>query len=173
LSESKPEEEDCSATKEESSESQQVENQQDDTTITLVADNRDDARDSGSSLSSSPLIKSAEYARTARQILVTSNLKAVRKVSNLRKTASSQAVRTPTQPDTEIKLISLSEARERHGLKRQTVKLESTSDLSAIPPSTLARNGAAVKEELKVSSYHTWKISAKTLPGNQIQRSSE
>jgi hypothetical protein len=128
-------------------------------------------------MSRSPLIKSAEYARTARQIQVTSNLKAVRKVSNLRKTASLQHVGGPPEPMaeitlpetipqiaspepvTEIKLISLPEAqeRERHASNMRAIKLVSTSSLSESIPSP----ALMAKHDPKVGDYKLGKISTK------------
>jgi hypothetical protein len=166
LSEHKPEEDACSATVQGSSGSQQDDHKQDDAAITLVHDSGDDRN---SSMSSSPLIKSAECARTARQVQVTSHLKAVRKVSNLRKTASFQNVGPPPEPITqitlpepitqitspepvtEIKLISLPEARERerHASKMRAIKPVSTSILSESAPSPPALK---VKHDPKVSN---------------------
>jgi hypothetical protein len=135
--------------------------QQDEAATTQVPDNEVDERNSSSSLSSLPLIKSAEIARTARQIEVTSHLKAVRKVSNLRKTASCQAMCQPTEdplplattiidPVSDINLISLAEAQQRHASKMRAVKLASAQNLEE---STVPLPHQAVKRELKVSNF--------------------
>jgi hypothetical protein len=125
-------------------------------------------------MSGSPLIKSAEFARTARQINVTSHLKAVRKVSNLRKTASAQDVGalaaplteiavpepvaqvTSSEPVREIQLISLPEAqeRERHASKLRALKLVSTSSLEESD-----RSSPAVKEkDIPKACTPGWKV---------------
>jgi hypothetical protein len=190
LSEHKPEEDACSATVQGSSGSQKDDHKQDDAAITLVHDSGDD-RNSSSSMSSSPLIKSAECARTAREVQVTSHLKAVRKVSNLRKTASFQHVGAPPEPITEIalpepitqitspeavteiKLISLPEARERerHASKMRAIRLVSTSSLSE---SALFPAALKVKHDPKVSNYQYLEISAKysqdTKPNGRLSK---
>jgi hypothetical protein len=153
-------EKDCSASQHESSDCVREGNSHcDDISNNHDGNNQDNVCNSTPSTSSSPLLKPVDsctvYARTAKQMPVTSNLKAVRKISNLRKTATSQATSSPSQRDKQIKLIPLSEAHERHGLKKHGVKLDSTPNLTESPErdSPLARKGATIKDNPKVSYY--------------------